>query len=880
MGGPPPPNRPIPPTPTEENEGEPSDSSNHDNREEDREVSSSDTTGSLADGIPRTVDEVLDISSYYGDNSIHEGDAEADPAERAVSPTPPLVIDKRVAKLATLPPRISFHQEGSLEDWSESLFNVLGGQGKRSSILMGPMGGDAVSQKKERRSTIRPMSPLSTTDEETSAMASSSASAEPVAPSPSDISFGVDLTLEPNARGTIDVVEEGDEQEQAEEGAPEGDAEEQVVDVDTTMTTEETNEVDESPVAPSTPVLPDVSLGPNVSPLGKDIDPPVSAPPSPSESPRRVSVDSLPPSPPPKPKPKPAPLAVPSPTTLAPPRLNVITGISGRSPVNSLFGAKPQPLPIPIPPSQIRAQLRPAPPKSPHPPPTLPLPPLRRPSQPNLQHSPTRSLTPVPSPHRTSKHDSPASHAPPSDSRPSSSHTLHPVRANPDRDSDLSTITVTPATIATAKTEVVRTAVASVVDSDTVSSTHRWESVVSAVETETQTMRYDEPDMGRESPRTRGREEAPDDSMVSETSSVSLLRDSSKSKWPTPPPPPVELEPDPAPRRMSRFRTTSLGRVSQLHAMNCSTPPGSAHSSNGSSDSTSSSTSESMPLPTPKGVNGVPPFAILKAKGSLAAEARMLSSTTDTFGGVAAENESGEESEARSPSETTLSGSHASISSSAHPLLASLQPYISPRNPASCFTNLVEIAEGESGSVFAARVAPSSGDTSSHEGQQYSTERPIPPGTSHVAIKRIPLPPAASLPSLSEDSPISNKLVSVLHELSVLNNLEHEHLLLLDAIYVGPNSADAPSASAVDTSLWIRMELMERSLADVIGLVAEGLALQERMIARFTSDVGVSCFACQHSTKELTRSNRSCMVWIISRDNTSLTGMSGAITCW
>lgn len=38
---------------------------------------------------------------------------------------------------------------------------------------------------------------------------------------------------------------------------------------------------------------------------------------------------------------------------------------------------------------------------------------------------------------------------------------------------------------------------------------------------------------------------------------------------------------------------------------------------------------------------------------------------------------------------------------------------------------------------------------------------------------------------------ISNKLVSVLHKLSILNNLEHEHLLLLNAIYVGPNSADA-----------------------------------------------------------------------------------------
>ena len=42
----------------------------------------------------------------------------------------------------------------------------------------------------------------------------------------------------------------------------------------------------------------------------------------------------------------------------------------------------------------------------------------------------------------------------------------------------------------------------------------------------------------------------------------------------------------------------------------------------------------------------------------------------------------------------------------------------------------------------------------------------------------------------------------------------------------------------VEDGLWIRMELMERSLADVVGLVNQGLMVQERMIARFASDVG------------------------------------------
>ena len=395
---------------------------------------------------------------------------------------------------------------------------------------------------------------------------------------------------------------------------------------------------------------------------------------------------------------------------------------------------------------------------------------------------------------------------------------------------------MTPATIATAKTEVVRTAVASVIDSDAVSLSCREENVVSTADAEPRTLAHDESGIGGESPRTQEREEVPDDSLISETSSVSLLRDGPQSKWPAPPPPPVKLGTDSTPRRVSRFRTTSLGRVTQLHAM--ATSPISSHSSHGSSDTTSSSTIESAPLTTPKGVNGASLSTAPKTKGTLAPEARFLNSTTNTFGGVDVENNNGDEDEARShPPETRLSESHTSIP---HPLLAQLQPYITPRNPGSCFTNLVEIAEGESGSVFAARVAPS---FQLHEGQQESIERPIPSGASHVAVKRIPLPPAASSPSLSDDSPVSNKLVSVLHELSLLRNLDHEHLLLLDAIYVGSNSAsaeDAESASAVDTSLWIRMELMERSLADVIGLVAEGLALQERLIGRFTSDVGVS----------------------------------------
>lgn len=60
-----------------------------------------------------------------------------------------------------------------------------------------------------------------------------------------------------------------------------------------------------------------------------------------------------------------------------------------------------------------------------------------------------------------------------------------------------------------------------------------------------------------------------------------------------------------------------------------------------------------------------------------------------------------------------------------------------------------------------------------------------------------------------------------------MRGLWHENVLGMDALYVDLS----------EDSLWIRMELMERSLADIVGLVGDGLMLQDRMIARFASDI-------------------------------------------
>jgi len=74
----------------------------------------------------------------------------------------------------------------------------------------------------------------------------------------------------------------------------------------------------------------------------------------------------------------------------------------------------------------------------------------------------------------------------------------------------------------------------------------------------------------------------------------------------------------------------------------------------------------------------------------------------------------------------------------------------------------------------------------------------------------------------------SPKLVDLERELKLMKELAgHENVLGMDGVYV----------DLVEDSLWVRMELMERSLADMVGLVGDGLMLQDRMLARFASDV-------------------------------------------
>lgn len=152
-------------------------------------------------------------------------------------------------------------------------------------------------------------------------------------------------------------------------------------------------------------------------------------------------------------------------------------------------------------------------------------------------------------------------------------------------------------------------------------------------------------------------------------------------------------------------------------------------------------------------------------------------------------------------------------------VVAPLEEFIdSVVDPREHYLDLKEIGESGSGSVFQALLNPRNAHllklgaaVKDEDGMDVASGR-----LKLVAIKSVAIVPSGS-----------PKLVDIRHELRLMKGLRHHHVLSMDAVYV----------DLVDDALWVRMELMERSLADVIGLVGHGLMLQDRMIARFASDV-------------------------------------------
>ena len=151
------------------------------------------------------------------------------------------------------------------------------------------------------------------------------------------------------------------------------------------------------------------------------------------------------------------------------------------------------------------------------------------------------------------------------------------------------------------------------------------------------------------------------------------------------------------------------------------------------------------------------------------------------------------------------------------PLEEFIDETVDPRNH---YLDLREIAEGESGSVYSACLNPLTASKlrlppaiKAKDAEDISQH---PEQVKFVAIKSVAIVPSGS-----------PKLVDLQRELTLMKGLSHENVLGMDGVYV----------DLVEDSLWVRMELMERSLADLVGLVGDGLMLQDRMLARFASDV-------------------------------------------
>ncbi|THH02628.1 hypothetical protein EW145_g6725 [Phellinidium pouzarii] len=138
-------------------------------------------------------------------------------------------------------------------------------------------------------------------------------------------------------------------------------------------------------------------------------------------------------------------------------------------------------------------------------------------------------------------------------------------------------------------------------------------------------------------------------------------------------------------------------------------------------------------------------------------------------------------------------------------------------DPRQLFVDMREIAEGESGSVFVATVVARPPKATARGCKSVKTEDVVGENVSKkVAIKNVPLLPGGS-----------PKLEDLRKELLLMSNIRHENILSMDGLYV----------DLVEDSLWIKMELMERSLADMLALAEEGFTLPEEAIARFASDI-------------------------------------------
>jgi p21-activated kinase 1 len=150
------------------------------------------------------------------------------------------------------------------------------------------------------------------------------------------------------------------------------------------------------------------------------------------------------------------------------------------------------------------------------------------------------------------------------------------------------------------------------------------------------------------------------------------------------------------------------------------------------------------------------------------------------------------------------------VESAISPLTEYIDKTINPRD---YYLDLREISDGPGGTIlYVARLADSRFDDLALPTHVEERDQRM----AFVAIKSVPILPSGG-----------TKLNEILRELTIMRGIHCENILSMDALYVDP----------VEDTLWVRMELMTRSLSSIIELSRVGLALSDRLIAGCTKDV-------------------------------------------
>ncbi|KAK6981763.1 kinase-like protein [Favolaschia claudopus] len=178
-------------------------------------------------------------------------------------------------------------------------------------------------------------------------------------------------------------------------------------------------------------------------------------------------------------------------------------------------------------------------------------------------------------------------------------------------------------------------------------------------------------------------------------------------------------------------------------------------------------------------------------------------------------------------------------------------------NPRNHYVDLKEMADGSEGAtLYVARLASADHDLLNlPEDVRQRDENDLRAGhPTFVAIKSIPIVPGGNA-----------TLRAVLRERHILSEVQCQNILQMDSLYVDP----------AEDALWIRMELMDRTLSSIVDLASVGLVLSDRIIAGCVKDI-LTALATLYEKNIAPRNICSSNILVNSQGVLKLTNLSNA----